>query len=124
IQTSRQGVQPLPDTLRWQPRLWRALLDDVGTAPADHSRAEVHRQFMAAATDPTREQRPRGLPRRLLVFGISSLPQQSLEVLSALARWTQVLMCVHNPCEHYWANIIADKDLLRSQRSRQARKAG
>lgn len=124
IQTSRQGVQPLPETLRWQPRLWRALLDDVGTAPADHSRAQVHRLFLAAACDPAREQRPRALPRRLLVFGISSLPQQSLEVLSALARWTQVLMCVHNPCEHYWANIIADKDLLRAERSRQARKAG
>lgn len=124
IQTSRQGVQPLPETLRWQPRLWRALLDDVGTAPADHSRAQVHRLFLAAASDPSREQRPRGLPRRLLVFGISSLPQQSLEVLSALARWVQVLMCVHNPCEHYWANIIADKDLLRAERSRQARKAG
>jgi exodeoxyribonuclease V gamma subunit len=23
-------------------------------------------------------------------------------------------MCVHNPCEHYWADIVADRDLLRA----------
>jgi exodeoxyribonuclease V gamma subunit len=68
--------------------------------------------------------RPRMLPRRLIVFGISSLPQQALEVLSAIAPWTQVLLCVHNPCRHYWADIIADKDLFRATRARQSRKAG
>ena len=46
------------------------------------------------------------------------------ELLAALARWVQVLMCVHNPCEHYWSDIVADKDLLRNEYKRQARKAG
>ena len=59
-----------------------------------------------------------------MVFGISSLPRQSLEVLAGMARWTQVLMCVHNPCEHYWADIVADKDLLRAERTRQRRRDG
>ncbi|GHD63695.1 RecBCD enzyme subunit RecC [Jeongeupia chitinilytica] len=126
ISTSRRGREPLPDSVRWQPRLWRALLTDVGADPGDDrvgtSRAEVHRCFLETAQ--TLAQRPHGLPQRLLVFGISSLPQQSLEVLSALSRWTQVLMCVHNPCEHFWGDIIADKDLLRAERARQARKAG
>ncbi|WP_347555846.1 exodeoxyribonuclease V subunit gamma [Robbsia sp. KACC 23696] len=76
---------------------------------------------LAPAVDATR---PRMLPRRLIVFGISSLPQQALEVLSAIAPWTQVLLCVHNPCQHYWADIIADKDLLRATRARQLRKSG
>jgi exodeoxyribonuclease V gamma subunit len=87
-------------------------------------RAAVHEAFLArAAAWPTGE-RPPGLPRRLLVFGISSLPRQSLEVLAALARWTQVLMCVHNPCEHYWADILADQDLLRAEHRRQRRRIG
>ncbi|MDP9902597.1 exodeoxyribonuclease V subunit gamma [Variovorax ginsengisoli] len=127
IRTSRQGIVALPDTLRWQPRLWRALLADVGAthpAQAASSRADTHRRFLEAARAQSVDERPIGLPRRLMVFGISSLPQQALEVLSALARWTQVFMCVHNPCEHYWANTIADKDLLRAERSRQSRKAG
>ena len=77
--------------------------------------------LLRPAVDATR---PRMLPRRLIVFGISSLPQQALEVLSAIAPWTQVLLCVHNPCRHYWADIIADKDLLRATRARQSRKSG
>jgi len=121
--TSRQGVQPVPEALRWQPRLWRALLEDVGEAGAASSRAAVHGRFLAAAQAWTGP-RPAGLPRRLTVFGISSLPQQSLEVLAALARWTQVLMCVHNPCEHDWSHIVADKDLLRAERLRQRRRPG
>ena len=71
------------------------------------------------------DQRPAGLPARLVVFGISSLPQQSLEVLAVLGRWTHIFMCaLHNPCEHDWSDIIADKDLLRAERKRQLRKPG
>jgi exodeoxyribonuclease V gamma subunit len=123
IVTSRGGRQALAEELRWQPRLWRALLDDVGPNGALSSRAAVHQRFMATAQAWSGE-RPAGLPRRVVVFGISSLPQQSLEVLAALARWTQVLMCVHNPCAHDWSHIVADKDLLRAERMRQRRRAG
>jgi exodeoxyribonuclease V gamma subunit len=82
----------------------------------------VHAAFLRRAAHWPAGGRPSGLPRRLMVFGISSLPRQSLEVLAVMARWTQVLMCVHNPCEHYWADIVADKDLLRAERSRQPRR--
>ncbi|WP_390368324.1 exodeoxyribonuclease V subunit gamma [Variovorax dokdonensis] len=119
IVTSRRGEQPVADELRWQPRLWRALQEDVGPEAAEGSRAAVHRRFMAAVQARTDQPRPVGLPRRLVVFGISSLPQQALEVLGALAGWVQVLMCVHNPCEHDWSDIVADKDLLRVERRRQ-----
>ncbi|WP_164662963.1 exodeoxyribonuclease V subunit gamma, partial [Pseudomonas viridiflava] len=56
--------------------------------------------------------------------GISSLPAQALEALAGLARFSQVLLCVHNPCRHHWADIVADKDLLRHQYKRQSRKTG
>jgi len=124
---------PLPDDARWQAALWRALLDDVrehapnGAGAAFAGRAGVHDAFLRAAgawNDGDDSARPAGLPRRVVVFGISSLPRQSLEVLAALARWTQVLMCVHNPSMHYWADIVADKDLLRAAHARQRRRAG
>lgn len=124
VLTSRQGRQPLPETLAWQPRLWRRLLEDVGEQPGAGGRAEVHRRFLEAVEAAGDRPRPPGLPRRLLVFGISSMAQQSLEVLAALARWVQVLMCVHNPCEHHWADIVGDQDLLRAQAVRQRRKPG
>ncbi|MDB5858891.1 MAG: recC [Ramlibacter sp.] len=122
IDTSRKGRVLVPAEQVWQPRLWRALLKDVGPTGAATSRAEVHRRFLAAAR--AGGARPAGLPRRVSVFGVSSLPQQGLEVLAALANWTQVLLCVHNPCEHDWSHIVADQDLLRSSRIRQQRRPG
>lgn len=131
---ARANRTALPDEQRWQGALWRALLADVArhqaesqsgdAAPAAAGRAAVHAAFMARTETRGDDIRPPGLPRRVMVFGISALPRQSLEVLAALARWTQVLMCVHNPCEHHWADIVADRELLRAAQSRQARRAG
>ncbi|TDX31678.1 DNA helicase/exodeoxyribonuclease V gamma subunit [Modicisalibacter xianhensis] len=122
--TARGEARPLDDGQRWQPALWRAIRDDVGADGIDSSRAMVHQRFLEAAQALTPETRPAGLPRRVMVFGISSLPQQALEALAAIARCCQVVLCVHNPCQHYWADIIEHKDLLRAQRYRQSRKDG
>ncbi|MCI4186837.1 exodeoxyribonuclease V subunit gamma [Dickeya dianthicola] len=124
LATSRRGVEPLPEDQRWQPLLWRALLRDTGEALSGTSRAALHRRFLDEVQRRGDADRPAGLPSRVMVFGISSLPQQALELLAAIGRWTQIFMCVHNPCEHYWGNIIADKDLLRAERARQQRKPG
>ncbi|CAM2153763.1 RecBCD enzyme subunit RecC [Pararobbsia alpina] len=128
---------PLPAEQAWQPALWRALLDDVEATASEHAldtttsnsgRAAVHAAFLERAQAWAREganrKAPAGLPRRVVVFGISSMPQQSLEVLAAISSWTQVLMCVPNPCAHYWADIVADNAWLRSARSRQQRREG
>jgi exodeoxyribonuclease V gamma subunit len=125
---ARNKRTPLPEEYRWQAALWRALLEDVeahapdGVDMSTAGRAAVHDAFMQRAATLPEHERPRGLPRRVIIFGISSLPRQAVEVLAALSRWTQVLMCVHNPCAHYWADIVADQDLLRAQRSRQQRR--
>ena len=127
--------RPLDAGQRWQASLWRALLADVarevgysGLAGEDslsrNGRAAVHAAFLRRVDDWPDGERPAGLPRRVMVFGISALPRQSLEVLAALARWCQVLMCVHNPCEYYWADIVPDRMLLRATQSRQRRRDG
>ena len=117
--------QPLADDQAWQARLWRALLDDLGASPGQPvGRAAVHAAFMAQVRAPGDVPRPAGLPRRLLVFGISAMPRQTLEALSGLSRWIQILVCVNNPCAHYWADIQGDRDLLRARFRRQARRPG
>ncbi len=101
---------PLGDNL-WQARLWQSVLADIAadpntpSGPAAAGRAAVHQAFVTAAQASGTE-RPRGLPRRVFVFGLSSLPAQSLEVLGAIARWCQVILCVQNPCQYHWADII------------------
>ncbi|KPQ24778.1 MAG: exodeoxyribonuclease V, gamma subunit [Halomonas sp. HL-48] len=126
--TARGETRPLEDHQRWQPALWRILRDDVaatqGDAGLDSSRAQVHRRFLKATEQLEGQACPPGLPRRLIIFGISSLPQQTLEALAALSRCCQVVLCVHNPCQYYWADIIEHKDLLRASRYRQRRKTG
>ena len=122
LRNARGQEQPLDEGNRWQAELWRALQADVGPEQQGFSRAAVHARYLERLRG--LEARPAGLPRRVIVFGISSLPGQILEALEGLARFTQVLVCVHNPCEHYWADIVADKDLLRATRNRQSRKPG
>ncbi|WP_018139918.1 exodeoxyribonuclease V subunit gamma [Thioalkalivibrio sp. ALJ7] len=118
-----RGQEPeLPQGQCWQAELWRLLQADIGAEREAVSRSAVHARYME--TVGALESRPAGLPRRIIVFGISSLPGQILEALEGLARFCQVLVCVHNPCEYYWADIVADKDLLRATRRRQVRKAG
>ncbi|HYQ38666.1 MAG TPA: exodeoxyribonuclease V subunit gamma, partial [Pseudomonas sp.] len=122
LRTSRGGERELGEAERWQPALWRALIADVGGEQLAGSRAGVHPRFLEHLK--TVDSRPRGLPRRVVVFGISALPAQAVEALAALARFSQVLLCVHNPCRHHWGDIVPDQDLLRHQYRRHARKAG
>lgn len=122
LNTARGERKPLAPGNRWQAELWRALLEDVGEQGMAQSRAGVHQRFIEHIN--SLEQPPAGLPSRVIVFGISSLPAQALEALAGLARFSQVLLCVHNPCRHHWADIVADKDLLRHQYKRQQRKQG
>lgn len=122
LRNVRGEVKPLPSTSCWQAELWRALLEDVGEQGMAQSRAGVHQRFIERINN--LEHAPTGLPSRVIVFGISSLPAQVLEALAGLARFSQVLLCVHNPCRYHWADIVADKDLLRHQYKRQARKNG
>ncbi|MBA1204670.1 exodeoxyribonuclease V subunit gamma [Pseudomonas capeferrum] len=122
LHTARGGRTPLIASNCWQAELWRALLLDVGEQGMAQSRAGVHQRFIERIGG--LERAPAGLPSRVIVFGISSLPAQALEALAGLARFSQVLLCVHNPCRHHWADIVADKDLLRHQYRRQERKQG
>jgi exodeoxyribonuclease V gamma subunit len=122
LRNGRGESKALPEANCWQAELWRALLHDVGVEGMAQSRAGVHQRFIERIN--SLDEAPAGLPSRVIVFGISSLPAQALEALAGLARFSQVLLCVHNPCRHHWADIVADKDLLRHQYKRQARKQG
>ncbi|EFK09438.1 exodeoxyribonuclease V, gamma subunit [delta proteobacterium NaphS2] len=102
---------PLPSTHRWQARLWRLIQRDVPDVNRDSSRFHLHRRFLKAAR--TASSPPPGLCRRVIIFGISALPEQTLEALHALDRHTQILFFVLNPCRYYWADILEKRDLLR-----------
>src|SRR5690606_14173850 len=120
IGLAREGMRPLDAEERWQPALWRAVLADVGAERLSDSRAGIHPRFVDHMLGV--EQRPALLPRRVVVFGISSLPAQTLEALAAIGRFSQVLLAVLKPCQYHWGDIVADQDLLRHQYRRQQRR--
>jgi exodeoxyribonuclease V gamma subunit len=122
LQSARGEPVALGPDQRWQGALWRAVVASVPEAERELGRASVHTRFLQAVR---RGDAPRGpLPRRLVVFGISSLPYQVLQALAALARHTQVLLAVPNPCRYHWGDIIDGRDLLRAARKRQQLKNG
>ncbi|MGI0153644.1 MULTISPECIES: exodeoxyribonuclease V subunit gamma [Idiomarina] len=99
---------------RWQPLLWRYLLADVGDQRWNN-RATLHREFIQAAQQLTAASRPKNLPRRVIIFGISSLPEQLLELFNALSSCVQVILCVHNPCAEHWSHIVDNKRILEQE---------
>ncbi|MBK1648159.1 exodeoxyribonuclease V subunit gamma [Rhabdochromatium marinum] len=120
--------EALPAWQRWQPLLWRRLQQDcradspvsasavAAKSPlvGESSRAEIHQRFLQAATVLPKQGRPPTLPRRVIVFGVSALPRQIIEVLHAISSVSQVMLFVHNPCRHYWGDIIEGRELFRT----------
>ena len=107
----------------WQARLWRDIQADVGVVLAQSSRAGVHARFMQAMARlgegaGASHRRLPGLPPRIVIFGISSLPMQIVQALAALGQCCQVLMFVQNPCRHYWGDIVEGHEGLRRQMRR------
>ncbi|MCB8747794.1 exodeoxyribonuclease V subunit gamma [Rhodoferax sp. U2-2l] len=111
--------QPLPPEHAWQAQLWRDIRTDVGPELMEASRASVHERFLAALTQWVSSgnsgQRPPGVPRRLMVFGISSLPMQAVQALAALGQVCQVMLLVQNPCQYFWGDVVEGHAALRAQ---------
>jgi len=122
LRNARGEALPLPDEQRWQAQLWRAVIADVEPHERGLGRASVHTEFVRASAAGGQ---PLGrLPRRIVIFGVSALPYQTLQALAALARYTQVILAVPNPCQYYWGDIIEGRDLLRSAHHRQQQRKG
>jgi len=117
--STRNGEKPIEEDTRWQPMLWRKLVEDTG-AEAHTSRSQIHTRFMKQGQQVAVPAHPSRLPKRIVVFGVSSLPRQALEALYVLSRFSQVVLCVHNPSQFYWADIVSDRELLKAERKRGA----
>ena len=109
---------PVPADQSWQPVLWRALLDSLEPGYRAVIRPQLEDRFLARLERD--EPLPDAVARRITVFGVSQFPLSSLRAIAALSRHRQVLLAVFNPCQFFWADIIAGGELLRSTRRRHA----
>ncbi|MGJ8513563.1 exodeoxyribonuclease V subunit gamma [Carnimonas bestiolae] len=103
----------LPSTQSWQPALWQRLLAAADANEQPLQRAALQQRFLARLEQ--LEQAPAGLPPRLFVFGISSLPLAVIEALHGLSRHIDVILLLTNPCRFYWGDVVSEREALRQQ---------
>jgi exodeoxyribonuclease V gamma subunit len=113
---------PLQPDQCWQAQLWREVHESLPPERRWSGRATIHQQFMAAVE--ADRQPVQRLPRRVVLFGMSTLPYQTIQAVAGLSRHTQVLLAVPNPCQFYWGDICEGRELLRAAARRQPAKNG
>ncbi|MGF1775584.1 exodeoxyribonuclease V subunit gamma [Vibrio nomapromontoriensis] len=111
-------VAELEDEQPWQAKLWQSLYDHtVALGQSPYHRANLYEHFIDALAqshgDTKVDSRLAGLPKRLFVFGISSLPPRYLDALKALGQHIDVHMMFTNPCRFYWGDVRDRKYLAR-----------
>jgi exodeoxyribonuclease V gamma subunit len=100
------GREKLPETWRWQPMLWNALVKTIGSHhPANAARSLIKKCQKQVRID---------LPERISVFGISTLPPLYLQILDKLPATTQVTVYLLSPSSEYWAHTRSKPEIHRS----------
>jgi len=92
----------------WQGQLWQRISKRVN----ERHRAKLHIELLAALSSLTPLQSD-SLPKRISLFGFSSLPPMHLDTFRVLAQKIQVDIYFLNPCQHYWGDIVSTKDVAR-----------
>ena len=96
----------------WQPILWQELYDyTVQQGQSPYHRANLYQHFIETleSYSGTLTQ----LPKRLFVFGISSLPPRYLDALKAIGEHIDVHLMFTNPCRYYWGEVRDRKYLTK-----------
>lgn len=105
---SRGEAGEVDESNLWQAALWRRIEPRLEAqhfaAVQELWHAKVHAQ----------RQRPMGLPNRVCVFGISSLPPAYVRVLLAASRWVQTHIFVFSPSDKDWWNNTSRTEWARA----------
>lgn len=112
-----RGETPESGPGLWQAPLWRRLMPiEQGPGPAGGHRAHRFTELLEWLErddhDPA-DLLARGLPRRIDVFGVSTLPPLVLRLLAALARWIPVRIYFVSPTYHYWGDLRSEREMAR-----------
>jgi exodeoxyribonuclease V gamma subunit len=96
----------------WQAELWRRVQARIGGAPSSRRRA-----LALKALRDGKSPFPAGQsPRRVVLFGVSSLPPVYMELVSALSAVVDVHAFVLQPCAEWWGDISTPREIRRELR--------
>ncbi len=116
------SITGLPAEQRWQPQLWRAVLQTLDEQQKLCIRPSLHQRVLARLD--SGEPFAGMIAQRVIVFGMSQIPWVTLQALAALAPYSQIILAIPNPCRFYWGDIMDGRELLQSQRRRQPFREG
>lgn len=91
----------------WQSSLWQQLSADLGLD--DHHPAQAFVRWLTQMYQIG--QRPPGLPERVHVVALPSMPPLHLQVLQALGMGCDVEIYALNPCQEYWFDVVDPRRL-------------
>ncbi|MCM2681232.1 exodeoxyribonuclease V subunit gamma [Echinimonas agarilytica] len=104
-----EGLDKIPEAHHWQALLWQA----VANAIVDNTGCKLHRGRLLQETIETlNASEPldvSSLPKRIVIFGISAMPEQTLLLINGLGRHIDVHWFQLNPCREFWLDIIDPK---------------
>ncbi len=112
----------LPPEQMWQPQLWRAVLQTLDEQDRHCTRPAIQRRVLAHLATGTPLAGP--VARRVIVFGMSQIPYDTLQTLAALAAHSQIILAIPNPCRFDWGGIMDGRELLRASRRRHPSRCG
>lgn len=107
-----KDVAEIGDEQPWQKLLWQALYDHtmvLGQSP--YHRANLYEHFIDTLEHYSGQFE--SLPKRLFVFGISSIPPRYMDALAALGKHIDVHLMFTNPCRYYWGEVRDRKYLAK-----------
>ena len=89
----------------WQSILWQSIASDLPC-----HRVEVIGRLIEKLSQSSS---PAGLPERVSLFAVSSLPPLFVEVIHAIAQHCPVVLYQHSPTDQYWADLKSRKNISR-----------
>ncbi|MDP0098260.1 exodeoxyribonuclease V subunit gamma [Glaesserella parasuis] len=115
VSFKQKNAKEIATNVAWQSILWNALVADI-KQDSDEAifntshRAYLQQRYFDKLDNLTATEKAR-LPKRIFMFGISSLPHSQLAVLKKLSEHCNVHLFFTNPSMEYWANDREDKVL-------------
>jgi exodeoxyribonuclease V gamma subunit len=94
----------------WQAVLWREIVRASGSQHLAARASEFFRRFGSLS------ELPPGFPRRLSVFGLSTLPPMYLRLLSAISQRIDLHLFWLDPARDYWGQIRSKREIARATR--------
>lgn len=106
-----RGKSDLPEAHAWQPILWRAVAERLAQTGGCNHMASLERDFMAALS---RGVVPQGLPKRISLMGLSTLPPLYFRIIAALCPQVETHLYLFSPGEGDWWNQTKPEHITRA----------